>query len=330
MNVRDMDVLGEELNRSDFGLDEQKFPAPGQTSRPPRDQSRECSTRQTWPMPLLILLSIALHASLLLLPPSFSSSPPVIVELHLGMSEPPGAGALVGDDDGPETGRRPKDDVETPEGQASREQKTPPAPPSSTAPRREAERAVPGATGKKNAPVRRNKPPIPVQSTPQNTSIAKKQDIRTTPPASLAPTIQTPRSISTPEDTPVPMQESGQIKGYGGLPNGGTAPGPGTDEINGSSPLPFGKDGGPTFARRATPQYPRLSLARREQGTVVLLLHLDARGGLDTVQVIRSSGPRLDAAALEAARSSTYHPACVDGKKLPCKAVLPIHFALKD
>lgn len=51
-------------------------------------------------------------------------------------------------------------------------------------------------------------------------------------------------------------------------------------------------------AGNRSPVYPRESERRREEGTVVLRIHVDALGYATQVDVIESSGyPRLDAAA---------------------------------
>lgn len=95
-------------------------------------------------------------------------------------------------------------------------------------------------------------------------------------------------------------------------------------------PLQFGSQGGPSFLHRVMPQYPRLAIARQEQGTVLLLLHIDANGNLTQANIMASAGPRLDEAALESVKASTYRPASSSGIASPCKALLPIRFTLKS
>ncbi len=97
-----------------------------------------------------------------------------------------------------------------------------------------------------------------------------------------------------------------------------------------SGVLVFGSAEGPSFATQARPEYPRLAVARREQGTVRLMVHLDGEGRLLHVEIVESAGPRLDQAALEAARASTYRPAIQGDSRMPCRAIMLMRFALKS
>ena len=92
----------------------------------------------------------------------------------------------------------------------------------------------------------------------------------------------------------------------------------------------FGEAGAPAFLRRVAPKYPRSSLARREQGVVMLLLSLDRHGTLLDVSVMQSAGPRLDEAAIQAARASSYLPATRNGEPHACTVTLPIRFTLRQ
>lgn len=114
---------------------------------------------------------------------------------------------------------------------------------------------------------------------------------------------------------------------------GSGASGSGLSRSGGSGGGPayvFGEAGAPAFLRRVAPKYPRSSLARREQGVVMLLLSLDRHGALLDVSVTQSAGPRLDEAAVQAARASTYLPATRNGEPHACTATLPIRFTLRQ
>jgi protein TonB len=71
------------------------------------------------------------------------------------------------------------------------------------------------------------------------------------------------------------------------------------------------------------PSYPIESRRRHEQGTVVLLVALQANGRVQDVSVYKSSGsPRLDQAAREAVRRWRWAPGIEGG-------TVPIPFVLK-
>lgn len=114
-----------------------------------------------------------------------------------------------------------------------------------------------------------------------------------------------------------------------GLPTGSGSGRFGSSVGGGGSTYTFGEAGAPSFLRRVVPKYPRQSVARREEGVVVLLLSLDERGVLLDVSVEQSAGSRLDEAAIQAARASAYKPATVNGKAQACRARLPVRFRLR-
>ena len=65
------------------------------------------------------------------------------------------------------------------------------------------------------------------------------------------------------------------------------------------------------------PQYPELSIRRKEEGKVRLLAHVLPSGRAQYVKIDQSSGfPRLDNAALKAAEKYQYQPATQNGQKI--------------
>jgi protein TonB len=78
------------------------------------------------------------------------------------------------------------------------------------------------------------------------------------------------------------------------------------------------------------PEYPSAAALRREHGDVTVLMHVNASGAVDRVDVVSSSGsPRLDAAARKAALSWHFTPALLDGRPVPDQVQLTIGFELK-
>ncbi len=82
--------------------------------------------------------------------------------------------------------------------------------------------------------------------------------------------------------------------------------------------------------RNREPVYPLAAAARREQGTVLLLVHVGPDGAVLGVDVTASSGYRLlDSAALEAVEAWHFLPAVQNGA--PASADMPVRiiFELK-
>ncbi|MCA0177579.1 MAG: TonB family protein [Proteobacteria bacterium] len=83
------------------------------------------------------------------------------------------------------------------------------------------------------------------------------------------------------------------------------------------------------FLREPQLVYPPLSVSRRESGTVVVRVRVDAQGQMQEVRVERSSGyERLDAAALSAMRTARFKPHVVRGRPTPFVALKPMVFDL--
>ncbi len=81
------------------------------------------------------------------------------------------------------------------------------------------------------------------------------------------------------------------------------------------------------YVRAAPPVYPKESQRKREHGTVVLRVLVDALGRPAQVQVERSSGfERLDTAAREAVAKFLFRPYEVNGVAQPAQVLIPIGF----
>lgn len=79
-----------------------------------------------------------------------------------------------------------------------------------------------------------------------------------------------------------------------------------------------------------SPRYPRTSLRRGEQGTVVLRVRVDERGAPVEVTIEHSSGYRdLDRAARDTVADRwRFHPAQRDGRPVPAWGLVPVRFTL--
>jgi protein TonB len=81
------------------------------------------------------------------------------------------------------------------------------------------------------------------------------------------------------------------------------------------------------YVRAAPPVYPRESQRRREHGTVILRVLVDAAGKPAQIQVEQSSGfERLDIAARQAVEKFLFRPYEVNGVAQPAQVLIPIGF----
>jgi protein TonB len=81
------------------------------------------------------------------------------------------------------------------------------------------------------------------------------------------------------------------------------------------------------YVRAPAPVYPRESTRKRERGTVLLRVLVDALGHPSRIQVERSSGfDRLDNAARDAVAKALFRPHEVNGVAQPAQVLIPIEF----
>ncbi len=79
------------------------------------------------------------------------------------------------------------------------------------------------------------------------------------------------------------------------------------------------------------PVYPARARQRGWEGNVLLLVDVSARGRVDRVTVLQSSGYELlDQAASQAVYRWRFHPARQEGRTIPGKVKVPIHYSLKN
>jgi protein TonB len=79
------------------------------------------------------------------------------------------------------------------------------------------------------------------------------------------------------------------------------------------------------------PVYPRISRRRGEEGIVILSVEVLASGRTGNIGTVRSSGyPRLDKAAVDAARDTSFTPAQQGGRAVDSTTELSFTFRLTD
>ena len=78
------------------------------------------------------------------------------------------------------------------------------------------------------------------------------------------------------------------------------------------------------------PNYPPEERRRGIEGTTVLIVSIDASGGVLDVEVEKSSGNRnLDREAVKAAKRWRFNPETRDGKKVASRVRVPVDFVMR-
>jgi len=124
-----------------------------------------------------------------------------------------------------------------------------------------------------------------------------------------------------------PGSGGGQGGGHGGGTGSNVGPGAGIGQSGDGT----GNGAGRALAveNLRSPEYPRVSRERGEEGTVIVRIIVRADGSRH-FELIQSSGHRrLDQAALEAARAATYHPQYANGAAIDTVRELPFVFQLR-
>ncbi len=92
---------------------------------------------------------------------------------------------------------------------------------------------------------------------------------------------------------------------------------------------PANRDAAPLAA--ADPAYPPAAARNREEGSVILLVQVDASGTPTDVAIETRSGSRdLDRAAVDAVRKWSFEPAIQGGKPVASSVRVPVDFKLDD
>ena len=84
---------------------------------------------------------------------------------------------------------------------------------------------------------------------------------------------------------------------------------------------------GGEFDVKVLPEYPTIARAAHASGSVVVLMIVDEEGKVVAAQSI-SGHPLLQAAAVRAARSSTFHPYLLNGQAVKVRGTLTYNFVI--
>jgi len=86
----------------------------------------------------------------------------------------------------------------------------------------------------------------------------------------------------------------------------------------------------PTPIRTPQPEYPAELRSLRVEGTVLLAVSIDEKGGVTACEVTKSTDKRFESAAVEAVRKWQFRPATKNSAPVSCHVVLPLHFSAES
>ncbi|NCC94757.1 MAG: hypothetical protein EOM10_16065, partial [Opitutae bacterium] len=237
----------------------------------PLPVAEEPGRRRSVRSALGLVLSLAVHAALITLAAVPPDAPPVaIMEISLAMggfscpghaAGAPGSGGSENAEPSSGTTQAAVAPAKTTAQKIPVQTESPPAP----APTPRAA-AIPKKTAKSAPHPRKPTPPKQERSAPQ---LAPETALATAPagPAANA-TAEATTNVATGSDT----AGGTGIAAASGQNGGGDGTGQAGQGGHGDQPFGFGDAGGPGFIHRERPTYPPLAKARKEQGTVVLML----------------------------------------------------------
>jgi protein TonB len=101
-----------------------------------------------------------------------------------------------------------------------------------------------------------------------------------------------------------------------------TQPGDGAPAGDGKGPTPA------ALQTRVTPHYPPAAKRDGVEGVVVLFITINEKGRVDSARVLRGIGSGLDESALDAARTTTWFPATIDGQPVRSTRRFNVRFSL--
>ena len=85
----------------------------------------------------------------------------------------------------------------------------------------------------------------------------------------------------------------------------------------------------PVFKHKAQPIYPHAMRALGKEGKVIVDVHINSQGGIESIRVFQSAGAEFDDAALQAIKASSFSPGLFQDKPVAVIFRIPILFVLK-
>lgn len=176
-------------------------------------------------------------------------------------------------------------------------------------------------------------PPPAVAAVTQRKPVVRPRPERKTPPPKAEPAPPSEEAPPAELEMPLPSSPANEAAEPSPPPVAAPASAPLVAALPasgpGSSASIFGGSGGPGFAKRVLPRYPRLAREMGREGTVTLRLAIDEHGELQEAEILEGAGYGFDEEALRAIRASSFRPAVRNGQPVASWALLPIRFVLR-
>ena len=132
-----------------------------------------------------------------------------------------------------------------------------------------------------------------------------------------------PTSASSPSTSKWPTStapaEAGFCISRSLVPAGNGSQGPASTDLTGLAPI-----------RKVDPKYPPDLIDQNVEGEVILYAVIRADGSVDSIQVVRSVDPVLDANAKSAFGQWKFRPAMKDGAPVALEAIVHVPFHIAD
>ncbi|MBN8892154.1 MAG: energy transducer TonB [Rhodospirillales bacterium] len=162
--------------------------------------------------------------------------------------------------------------------------------------------------------------PAPPQPAPPQSAPPQSAPPQSAPPKPAPPAPTSPAPAPTAPEPPAPPPTPPAVR----LNAGHRGPAAQLEQRNGQVRA------AKADSRNLPPVYPAEAALRREHGTTLARLHIDALGDVVAVEIVKSSGsPRLDGAVREAVRTWHFTPAERAGQPVPDSVEINFAFELK-
>lgn len=170
----------------------------------------------------------------------------------------------------------------------------------------------------------------------------QKRNVRVSRPVHVMPVVK-PRKTDVPasgdasaalerveNDTAIPAYGASATSGLLGEGSKGKPGGSLQSGTEQPVEMSLGDAGAPRFIHREPPAYPFLARKLGKEGSVVLRLTLDERGGQKDIEVLVRDGYGFTEAAVQALKKSILSPAQKDGKPVVSRVLIPVRFVLRE
>jgi TonB family protein len=88
-------------------------------------------------------------------------------------------------------------------------------------------------------------------------------------------------------------------------------------------------DNPPVLLASSPPIYPEEAELEKVEGTVVVIVTVSTTGNVEEGEVLKSTNPVFNEAAINSAKSYRFRPGTLNGRAVRCRVAVPVHFTLR-